>query len=791
MRVVKILFGIACFVGALWVLSRPPVIKPDSDVEKLTKLIKQFKGEGYYYNEHSQLPRRERGWGMYDIRKKTHAAIHFGRMGKKAQPAVPLLLKELEQGPNDFDTADGVIKYRSEIARALGEIGDPRAIPILIEKLKVNEPVAVPSYISTGVVQMLAVGVDHEAEIEALGMFGSRAKAAIPVIETFLEVTPQWVSRNQNYTFKITRDIIARYGFNPEDPYQVVSEDMFTLFIMEMPHVSNLVELLDNNKGMESAHAILGPIGVNVYEQSLPEMASYYHVPMLDNRDSHILLTNRAKLAEVYSELFLKRAMRAPSEAVVKEALLKIKGSSATPTTEQGAVKKGVSNPKQDIKKLEYGGFVGVVCERISDGIHDRPISGVRMLLSNEDTIYHREIESDEHGRYAVELPVGRYTVIAFHQKYKTYSTDGRHILIQRANKGTEKIFLTPLSSTNSIVQAETVVLKQDVKDFAFGVYAGTVFDSGARIFRRPIPGVKIRFSDEQNNICRDIESDESGHYSIELPLGRYGVIAFHQDYITHAPSAGDGYFRVLRPITYAGDIYLRPKDKKDLGYSEYSGEVCEIKSNGTRVKPIPGARIRFSDKYNIFHREVESDEFGRYSVELPVGVYNVIAFHPEYKVDSTKDDHTHCYVKKPIPCTMNLYLTRLSSTHGTAQNDSTGNPTVAIPKRDTKNIQWGRYAGVVRENGIYGKPISGARIRFADEHNAFHREIESDEFGRYSAKLRLGRYVVTAFHQGYKTCSIDGGYFVVSSTDTYTGNIFLTPLSSPDATVQAETAVH
>lgn len=64
------------------------------------------------------------------------AARCLEKMGPQAVPAVPALLKALEEGPDDFDTGDGVIGVRSGIAAALAATRDPRAVAALAAALE-------------------------------------------------------------------------------------------------------------------------------------------------------------------------------------------------------------------------------------------------------------------------------------------------------------------------------------------------------------------------------------------------------------------------------------------------------------------------------------------------------------------------------------------------------------------------------------------------------------------------------------------------------------------------------
>ncbi len=67
------------------------------------------------------------------------AARCLEKLGTKAVEAVPSLIRALREGPDDFDTGDGVIAVRSGTAAALAATRDPRAIPALAEALR-NRP---------------------------------------------------------------------------------------------------------------------------------------------------------------------------------------------------------------------------------------------------------------------------------------------------------------------------------------------------------------------------------------------------------------------------------------------------------------------------------------------------------------------------------------------------------------------------------------------------------------------------------------------------------------------------
>lgn len=112
-------------------------------------LIEQLEGRSCAYaavgrEACAALSPRERitdallGWAIMrrrDYQCPLAAARCLEKMGPKAVDAVPALIRFLAQGPEDFDTGDGVIPVRSAAASALAATGDPRAIPALAEAL--------------------------------------------------------------------------------------------------------------------------------------------------------------------------------------------------------------------------------------------------------------------------------------------------------------------------------------------------------------------------------------------------------------------------------------------------------------------------------------------------------------------------------------------------------------------------------------------------------------------------------------------------------------------------------
>ncbi len=113
------------------------------------------------------------------------AAQALGAMGSQARDAVPVLIEALDKYHN-IDSGDGIIPVRSEIAFALGRIGDTRAIEPLLNVLNSDDQAVLSESASVPPSYKLKSGTSYEAVIEAVGMFGSKAKQALPILNNLL-----------------------------------------------------------------------------------------------------------------------------------------------------------------------------------------------------------------------------------------------------------------------------------------------------------------------------------------------------------------------------------------------------------------------------------------------------------------------------------------------------------------------------------------------------------------------------------------------------------------------------
>jgi hypothetical protein len=170
---------IRCVLAAFTLLTAawaPARAAGEADVNAL---IAQLENRGCRYSENPLTPCSSgtplSGWmrrldPLARYRCALGAAHCLESLGASAAPAVPALLRALREGPNDYDTGDGLIATRSAIASALGAIGDPRAIDPLAEALKS----AVPADRGAGAIASREPAA-RLAIVEALGRFGRSA----------------------------------------------------------------------------------------------------------------------------------------------------------------------------------------------------------------------------------------------------------------------------------------------------------------------------------------------------------------------------------------------------------------------------------------------------------------------------------------------------------------------------------------------------------------------------------------------------------------------------------------
>ena len=99
------------------------------------------------------------------------------KLGPKGKPALETLIQKLE-GVDQYDTGDGILPFRSAMARAIGKIGDPSGVKPLLAKLKESRPGT------------------QAAIIHALGEIGPASVEAVPDILAFLDTKDELLVSN-------------------------------------------------------------------------------------------------------------------------------------------------------------------------------------------------------------------------------------------------------------------------------------------------------------------------------------------------------------------------------------------------------------------------------------------------------------------------------------------------------------------------------------------------------------------------------------------------------------------
>lgn len=129
-------------VGLVLALTGLACAPPAFEIETL---IAQLENRTCRYSDDPSAPCSKLSFGSgwlrrFDPTSKYRCVVGAARCleqrGPAAAAAVPALVRVLREGPNDYDTGDGVIPARSAVAAALGAIGDPRAIDPLAAALR-------------------------------------------------------------------------------------------------------------------------------------------------------------------------------------------------------------------------------------------------------------------------------------------------------------------------------------------------------------------------------------------------------------------------------------------------------------------------------------------------------------------------------------------------------------------------------------------------------------------------------------------------------------------------------
>lgn len=178
------------FITSMLIWAFATIVFAGSQDNRLNDLLDQLSGKICKYEVRNGVCVQRKPFAYFFRRSDKEqcvidAAQVLGKMGDKAQSAVTALIEALNKYHN-VDSGDGIIPVRSEIALALGQIGDPAAIKPLIAILASEDSVTLSASASVPEGYKLIQGTSYGAVAQALGMFGSRAKEALPALNALM-----------------------------------------------------------------------------------------------------------------------------------------------------------------------------------------------------------------------------------------------------------------------------------------------------------------------------------------------------------------------------------------------------------------------------------------------------------------------------------------------------------------------------------------------------------------------------------------------------------------------------
>lgn len=184
------MFKKAAMITLLLICSYGAIVFAGSQDNRLNELVNQLNGKTCKYEIQGNACVSRSQFASFFRRSDKEqcvidAAKALGIMGAQAQSAVPALIEALNKYHN-VDSGDGIIPVRSEIALALGQIGDPVAIKPLIAILTSEDSVTLSASASVPAGYKLLQGTSYGAVAKALGMFGPQAKEALPALNALM-----------------------------------------------------------------------------------------------------------------------------------------------------------------------------------------------------------------------------------------------------------------------------------------------------------------------------------------------------------------------------------------------------------------------------------------------------------------------------------------------------------------------------------------------------------------------------------------------------------------------------
>lgn len=257
--------------------------------DRLVKsLIKQLKGKSwtYYYleyvgNERYAIKKRST---FSDMKPVSDAAECLGYLGQKARVAVPVLIWALNNY-SDSVGGDGGSPDQSSVAKALGCIGDTRAIPPLLSILRSNNPGNLSAAKDIFYLPNCSVKarLSNGTIARALGMFGPDAKIAAPelvmiikerldednknvLIERLISLCKDQKS-DPGYSIIVKKNVEFRYDDDRIGAAEALGK------LKELTSIQPLIELLDDSSPgcVRAAAEALGEFGPKAKE-ALPHL---------------------------------------------------------------------------------------------------------------------------------------------------------------------------------------------------------------------------------------------------------------------------------------------------------------------------------------------------------------------------------------------------------------------------------------------------------------------------------------------------------------------------------------
>ncbi len=207
-------------------------------------------------------------------------------LGEEGPAAAPALIDAARNGPDNFDTGDGVIPVRDTILIALGKTGNAQAVPVLLEALAAKRG-------------------SPEAALEGLTWLGPAARSAVPAILPYLQVR----GRVREYTAEALGAIgdpsatpALIQAFDPDDKVMVrkvtdALSKMESAASAALPVLTRLVKTQPDHEAHFAVRAAIRAIAGAEAANALPK--------------SYEMVT--AEISKLFRTVAARRGMRRPA----------------------------------------------------------------------------------------------------------------------------------------------------------------------------------------------------------------------------------------------------------------------------------------------------------------------------------------------------------------------------------------------------------------------------------------------------------------------------------------------